>query len=99
VPEENRPMDPNLDKFQIDKRARMKYLLKEIEDRNSVPVKEFLGSIAVSYGIRRATGEEYLHDWMDAGYIIIHNDIIKFLRRPQNPPVPNATHESQEQTR
>ena len=48
MPEENRPMDPNLDKFQIDKRARMKYLLKEIEDRNSVPVKEFLGSIAVS---------------------------------------------------
>jgi hypothetical protein len=81
--DENRPLDPHLDKFQKDKRARMKYLFNEIESRKEITTDEFLGSIAVNHGIRRATGEEYLQDWMDAGYITIQKNMIKLVKKPE----------------
>lgn len=72
-----------LDRFQAMKLERMNSLLGEIEERGSVPVNEFLGSIAVSHGIRRPTGEEYLRDWIDAGCITVQKNMIYFVKKPQ----------------
>lgn len=78
------PIHLHLDRFQLDKRARMKYLLEEIERSGEVPIPKFLSSIAVQYGIRRATGLEYLRDWIDGDYISIKNNIIRFLKKPED---------------
>jgi hypothetical protein len=91
-------MEPYLDKFQQEKRARMRYLFEDIKERNEVSTEEFLDSIAVAHGIRRATGEEYLRDWMDAGYITIANNIIKLVKLPRSSSVPISAQENQEQT-
>jgi hypothetical protein len=96
---ENRPMDPYLDKFQRDKRARMKYLFNELKEGKKVTTEEFLGSIAVHHGIRRTTGEEYLRDWMDSGYITIDNNKIRLVRKPESPIEPVPTQENKEETR
>jgi len=73
----------HLDKFQLDKRARMKYLFEEIEERKEVPISEFYSYVEIRYGIRRATFEEYLEAWLDGGFIRIENAIIKFVKRPE----------------
>jgi hypothetical protein len=80
--EAKRPISilPVLDRFQIMKRGRMKFLLREIESAKEIGVSEWLSKIAVRYGIRRNTGIEYLNDWQDGGYITIENGVIKFLR-------------------
>ncbi len=39
MPNENRPMDPYLDKFQKDKRARMRYLFNESRPERRSPQK------------------------------------------------------------
>jgi hypothetical protein len=76
-------MYPQLDIFQQKKFERMKILLEEIEQRKKVSVKEFLSSIAVSYGIRRKTGLEYISDWVDGEYISVQNGVITFLKKPK----------------
>lgn len=76
-------MYANLDRFQKMKLKRMNILLREIESSGEIAVTEFLGYIAVRYGIRRTTGLEYLDDWVDSGYISISNDVIKFVKKPQ----------------
>jgi hypothetical protein len=81
--EKYKSMRPHLDKFQILKQGRMNLLLEEIEARGSVPVNEFLGSIASAHGIRRPTGEEYLRDWIDAGCITVQRNIIYYVKKPQ----------------
>jgi len=60
----------------------MKCLLEEIETMGEILVSKFLSYIAIRYGIRRDTGLEYIRDWCDGGYISIHNDIIKFMKKP-----------------
>ena len=77
------PIHLHLDKFQLDKRARMKFLLNEIEEKKEMPISEFFSYIAINYGIRRPTGEEYLEAWIDGGFIRIENEIIKFVKRPK----------------
>lgn len=59
----------------------MTVLLSEIEEAGSMPVKQFLGSIAVEHGIRRTTAWEYIHDWTDAGYISVRNNIITYQKK------------------
>ncbi len=77
------PILPHLDKFQQMKQGRMKCLLQEIETLKEIHISKFLSYIAVRYGIRRDTGLEYIKDWCDGGYISVHNDIIKFIRKPE----------------
>jgi len=72
-------MYPHLDRFQIMKRERMRLLLEEIKEAGTIPVKKFLGSIAVHYGIRRATSWEYIRDYVDAGLITVENNVIKYV--------------------
>lgn len=71
----------HLDRFQRMKRDRMRCLLEELERVKAMKIKDFLSHIAINYGIRRTTGEEYIRDWLDAGCIAIENDKIKFLRK------------------
>lgn len=59
----------------------MKSLLEEIEKTGKISVDEFLSYIAVNYGIRRTTGQEYLRDWIDGGYIAIEKGIIRLLKK------------------
>lgn len=63
------------------KQGRMKSLLEDLEKRKRISVTEFLSYIAVNYGIRRSTGQEYLRDWIDGGYITIEKGIIFFLKK------------------
>jgi hypothetical protein len=74
----------NLDRFQQMKLERMNYLLGEIEEKKEIPISQFLSNIAIKYGIRRATGLEYLRDWADGGYIKIENNTIRFVKRPDD---------------
>lgn len=84
MPEESRDsINRHLDRFQIDKRERMKYLLEELETTKEIPVPKFLSMIQVRYGIRSTTGEEYLDAWIHGGYITIQNDMIKFVKKPE----------------
>jgi hypothetical protein len=61
----------------------MRALLEELQQFGEISVTEFLSYIAVRYGIRRATGFEYLDDWLDGGYITIQDNIIKFIKKPE----------------
>jgi hypothetical protein len=76
-------MYPNLDRFQKMKLKRMSVLLQEIEKMSEIAVPDFLSYISVRYGIRRATGLEYLEDWSDGGYITINDNVIKFVKKPE----------------
>jgi len=67
----------------LDKRARMKYLLEEIEERKEILLNEFFSYVEIKYGIRKTTCEEYLRAWLNGGYICIHGDTIKFVKKPQ----------------
>jgi hypothetical protein len=73
--------DPPIDFWQMMKRDRMKFLLDEIQELGEVEVSKFLGLIAVKYGIRKATGEEYINDWINAGCITVVNNIIRFVKK------------------
>jgi hypothetical protein len=79
---EHKPINLHLDRFQDDKRHRMKYLLEEIEEKKEMHISSFLSHAAVNYGIRRATSLEYLEDWTDGGYIVIDKNIIRFVKKP-----------------
>lgn len=74
---------PHLDRFELMKLGRMKFLLGSIMEAKEVSVEGFLSSIAVNYGIRRATGLEYLRDWEDGGYITIQGKSIKFAKKSE----------------
>jgi hypothetical protein len=67
----------------LDKRARMRFLLNEIEEKKEMPISQFFSYIAINYGIRRPTAEEYLEAWLDGGFIRIENATIKFVKRPE----------------
>jgi hypothetical protein len=71
----------NLDKWEHMKQGRMAFLLDQIEAAGEIPVSEFLGYTAVKYGIREATGREYVRDWENAGCISVRNGVIKFVRK------------------
>lgn len=58
----------------------MKILLLELRELGSIPLRQFLGSVAVAHGIRRATAWEYIRDWMDAGYITIQDNTIYYQK-------------------
>lgn len=73
----------HIDRFQQMKQERMRYLLEELEQNGETNLNEFLSHISIDYGIRRATGKEYLQDWIDAGCISIQGNKIKFLRKPK----------------
>jgi len=63
------------------KKGRMAFLLNEIEATKEIEIPKFLGSIAVKYGIREATGREYINDWLNAGCISVENNVITFVRK------------------
>ena len=71
-------IDEHLDRFQKQKQKRIAFMLYELVRRGGKADKnEFMGSIAVNYGIRRKTQEEYLEDLKYAGAIdITENNII-----------------------
>ena len=71
----------NLDKWERMKLGRMKFLLDEIEAKKEIDAQSFLGYIAVKYGIREATGREYIRDWVNAGCIVVEDDVIKFVKK------------------
>ena len=79
---------PHLDRFQVMKHGRMGFLLEMIEQKGSVQIDEFLGYISHEYGIRRATGLEYIEAWEDVGCIIVEKNIIKFVKKPQEEDTP-----------
>jgi DUF2075 family protein len=63
-------IEQSLDKFQKMKRDRIAYIISELVRRNGeADLKEFMGSIASNYGIRRKTQEEYFEDLKYAGAI------------------------------
>jgi len=67
----------SLDKFQKMKRERIAYLVFELYRRDGeAELREFKGSIAVNYGIRRETVDEYLGDLLSYGMIEIANNKI-----------------------
>ena len=72
-----------LDRFQLMKKERMQYLLEELEEKKEVKLSEFLSSIAIQYGIRKATGLEYIQAWVDGGYVSVQGDVIRFLKKPE----------------
>jgi phosphosulfolactate synthase (CoM biosynthesis protein A) len=52
------------------KRQRVAYVVSELVRRNGeADLKEFMGSIAINYGIRKKTQEEYFEDLKYAGAI------------------------------
>ena len=59
----------------------MAFLLEEIETAKEIDVPRFLGSIAVKYGIREATGREYIRDWVNAGCVSVESNVIKFVKK------------------
>jgi len=71
-------VDEHLDRFQRDKRKRVAYMVYELVRRGGKAEKnEFMGSIAVNYGIRRRTQEEYFEDLKYAGAIdVTENEIV-----------------------
>ncbi len=71
----------NLDRWENMKRGRMTCLLEQIEVVNEIDLDRFLGQTAVKYGIREATGREYIRDWVNAECIAIENNKIKFLKK------------------
>ena len=74
IKERNVNTEVSLDKFQKMKRQRMTYILEELKRRGGeADLKEFMGSIAVNYGIRMKTQWEYIHEMEYAGAI----DVIK----------------------
>ncbi|MCS7366586.1 MAG: hypothetical protein NDF52_01760 [archaeon YNP-WB-062] len=63
-------IEQSLDKFQKMKRDRIAYIISELVRRNGeADLKEFMGSIAMNYGIRKKTQEEYFEDLKYAGAI------------------------------
>jgi hypothetical protein len=63
-------IEQSLDKFQKMKRHRVAYVVSELLKRNGeADLREFMGSIASNYGIRRKTQEEYFEDLKYAGAI------------------------------
>jgi hypothetical protein len=71
-------IEQSLDKFQKMKRDRIAYIISELVRRNGeADLKEFMGSIAMNYGIKRRTREEYFEDLKYAGAIdVMGNSII-----------------------
>ena len=67
----------SLDRFQKMKRDRIAFVVYELYRRGGeANLKEFEGSIAVNYGIRRATIDEYLGDLQYCGAIEIKKNKI-----------------------
>ncbi len=67
----------SLDRFQRMKRDRIANILYELYERDGeAELREFSGSIAVNYGIRRQTLSEYLEDLKAAGIIEVRKDRI-----------------------
>jgi len=63
-------IEQSLDKFQKMKRHRVAYVVSELVKRNGkADLREFMGSIAMNYGIRKKTQEEYFEDLKYAGAI------------------------------
>ena len=71
---------PHLDRFQRMKKGRMRILLSELKEAGTMPVTQYLGSVAVNHGIRRATAWEYIRDWVDAGYITVKDNTIYYQK-------------------
>lgn len=70
-----------LDRFQKMKRQGMAYILEELERRGGeADLKEFMGSIAVNYGIRLHTQWEYLQEMQYAGTIDISDGKIRLFK-------------------
>ena len=71
-------IEPYLDRFQQMKRDRIAYIISELVRRNGeADIKELMGSLAINYGIRRKTQEEYFEDLKYAGAIdVMGNSII-----------------------
>jgi hypothetical protein len=63
-------IEQSLDKFQKMKRDRIAYIISELVKRNGeADIRELMGSLAMNYGIRRKTQEEYFEDLKYAGAI------------------------------
>jgi hypothetical protein len=71
-------IEQSLDKFQKMKRDRIAYIISELVKRNGeADIRELMGSLAMNYGIRRKTQEEYFEDLKYAGAIdVMGNSII-----------------------
>jgi hypothetical protein len=73
-------IESSLDRFQVMKRNRMTFMVYELWRRNGVAkLNEFKGSIAVHYGIRRKTQDEYIEDLKNAGIVSVKDNIISLL--------------------
>jgi hypothetical protein len=71
-------IEQSLGKFQKMKRDRIAYIISELVKRNGeADIRELMGSLAMNYGIRRKTQEEYFEDLKYAGAIdVMGNSII-----------------------
>ncbi len=83
IPEEKQSNSvfAHLDRFQFMKLGRVRALLVELEKMKQVHTDKWLSYIALRYGIRRATGIEYIREFEDGGYIKIENDNIIFVKK------------------
>jgi hypothetical protein len=71
-------IEQSLDKFHKMKRDRIAYIISELVKRNGeADIRELMGSLAMNYGFRRKTQEEYFEDLKYAGAIdVTENSIL-----------------------
>ncbi|MCS7115729.1 MAG: hypothetical protein N0A00_10125 [Candidatus Bathyarchaeota archaeon] len=70
-------IEESLDKFQKMKRQRIAYMVYELlEKGGEANLNEFKGSIAVNWGIRQKTQDEYIEDLKNAGAISVYQNKI-----------------------
>jgi hypothetical protein len=70
-------IEASLDIFQKKKKERIAYLVHELLERGGeADLNEFKGSVAVHWGIRQKTQDEYIQDLKSAGAINVHENKI-----------------------
>ena len=72
-------MEESLDPWQIKRMRRIEFIKSELQARNEVDERHFLGEFCSRYGIRRLTLIEYLRDLEDFGVIEIAEGRIRIV--------------------
>lgn len=76
-------IDSHLDKFQIDRRERIKWIGEILREKKEIGLKIFMASMSVELGIRRKTVKEYLDDLATIGKIEIKDGKIRWVENAE----------------
>ena len=76
--------DDFLDTWQIKRRDRLRYILKWLEKKKKVSLKEYFGFAGVELGIHRNTAHEYLRDLQLWSKIMIKKEWIIWKENESN---------------